>query len=546
LSQPEPHDSAETRRSRGPRRARDADAFAAIAFACLAAACLAVWAHRVNGATPLINDELCYLWQARVLTTGHITAEAPRHPEFVSIPPLFIRDGRRFTQYPIGFPLVLAPWVALGIPWAANIALAAASLVLLHRFVRRIDGRAVAWIAMLLTALSPFFIAQSTAFMSHPLTLALSLALLVALERRESAGGALRWAALAGATIGLAGNVSPFVAAPMALVCFERWASARNGRDRDAGRRELAAFALPIVAGAGLFALTNFATTGNPLTPAYFLRSYVRAGFGEEVGLGGYTLAQAVSHTKERLALLNEMLFGWPISSLLFTAPYAAAALARSVVRARARRGARPAESSGDRWYRTLAVLFVGTVAVYAFWYSPGTASNLGPRFLYAALPTLAIFSARGVVGLAKLSGRAFGARARLGGPLLAGALVVALVFAGTIPYLARMPALEKPRERRAVRALLDEIARRDIRDGTIFVKTNSSTKGPPLLFASQFAETARLAFARSLSPRANRAFAASRGAPPVFTATFDPRNLGWVLREGFPDSGERAVLPLN
>jgi hypothetical protein len=536
----------------------DRDGLAAAVFALVVACGLCVWCIRVNGATPLINDELCYLWQARVLTTGRVTSIAPAHPEFVNIPPLFIRENRRFSQYPLGFPLVLAPWEAAGAPWAANAALAGLALVLLHRFARRVGGRAVAWIAIVLTALSPFFVAQSTVFMSHPLTLALTLALLVALERRESAPARLRWPVLAGTTIGLAGNVSPFVAVPMALVCVDRLAATRHARP--VGRREAAAFVLPILGGLLLFGLTNVATTGVPWTPAYFLRSYVRAGFGEEVGLGGYSIAKAIANTRDRIRLLDEMLFGWPGSSFLFAAPYAAVALARSLVRRPPRDGprGREPERAGprDRWDRALAVLFVGTVAVYALWYSPGTAANMGPRFLYAALPTLALFTARGVVGLAGVAEQAadrcadLGARAlsrgsgadrpprrfAAAGTAVASAVVTALVLGGTVRYVARMPTLEKPRERRGVRALLHHLEHRGVRRGTVFLETSSAMKGPPLLFVSRFDDAGDLVFARDLGRRKNRAFLASRDAGPVFTATFDPVTLGWTLQERAPD----------
>src|SRR5262245_2850368 len=95
---------------------------------------LSIWVHRVNGATPVIIDELVYLWQARVLSEGALTSPAPRFPEFVNVPFLPMAHGQRFGQYPIGYSLALAPWLVLGVPWALNVALAAASLYLLFTF----------------------------------------------------------------------------------------------------------------------------------------------------------------------------------------------------------------------------------------------------------------------------------------------------------------------------------------------------------------------------------------------------------------------------
>ncbi len=512
---------------------RVSDAALLACFLAVVAAGLVAWARVVHGNTPLIRDELAYLWQAEVLSTGRLTAPAPARPEFVDIPPIAVHEGRRFARYPIGYPLLLAPWMRVGAPWALNVALAVAALALLHRFARRIDGRGVAWIAVALTALSPFFIIQSTVFLSHALTLLLSLVLLVALSEREARGASPRWAAVAGAAVGYAHDVSPFVAAALALVVGDRWLLRRSAPR--VSRREWAHFAAPAACGAILFATINAATTGSPWTPAYFLDSYVRAGFGPSVGLGGYGPADAIRNTIDRIASLNRTLFAWPGSSLLFAGPYAVAACAR-----RAAGGSGALAAPRDSWDRSLAVLFVGLLAIYALWYHAGTAEGMGPRFLYPAIPAVVLFTARGMVGSARLlasllarlrprSASAPAARDAAAGFVVAG-FVAALFALGTVRFLTALPAGEKPRERRAVRALLRELEARGVDAGTIFVRSRSEAHGPALLYASRFDENAPLLFAWDLREMKNGWLLRRRPPGPVWFATFEERSVTWTL----------------
>lgn len=397
-----------------------------------------------------------------------------------------------------------------------------------------------------LAALSPFFLARSTTYFSHALALVLTLILLLALRARETGRSRAGAAAVASAAAGCAIHVSPFVAVPLLAVAAERWLASR--RARPASAREVAAFVVPVALGAILFGAVNAATTGSAFAPAYFLRGYVRAGFGEEVGLHGYTPADAVRGTWLRIAALDRFLFGWSVSSFLFAAPYALLAGVRRLVakrRAASRAGSEgmsplegggPAARRDDRWDRALTVLFLATVGIYAFWYHPGTEEDVGPRFLYPALPTLVIFSPRGIDSLPRALGRL--ARGRRVRAALAGSVLLllgALTLLGTVPCVSALAETPRARERRGVRALLEEMRRRGIDDGTVFVTSPSTAHGPGLLFASRFDDSRPLVFARDLGPMRNRGLVVRRGGGPLFTARFDPLSGGWVLLEGPP-----------
>ncbi len=224
----------------------------------------------------------------------------------MTIPFLHIVEGRRFGQYPIGFPLALVPWVMVGLPWALNVLLAGVSLVLMHRFAFALGGAALAWTSTALLAVSPFFILNSTIFLSHPLLLVLMQIVLAALVLRESEPGRTRWSVLAGAAVGYALNVSPFAAVPMGLVIGARLLSRR--RQQAILRREIVTLALPILAGVAAYCAVNAATMGSPLKPAYFANPEIRPGFGEDAGPGGHSLGRAWLLTVRRLRFLDNFL----------------------------------------------------------------------------------------------------------------------------------------------------------------------------------------------------------------------------------------------
>ncbi len=487
---------------------------------------LSLYVRYVNASTLLIVDETVYLWQARLLGTGSLTAPAGSHPRFVGSIFIPSRGDRRFGQYPIGFPLALAPWVLAGIPWGLNIALAGAAILLLFRFARRLDGPGVAWTAAALTAASPFFIVQSTTLLAHPLTLVLTLLVLVSLERRETRTGQARWTALAGFAIGYAINVSPFVAVPMGLVVFDRWM--RTRRRLTTRLREIAAFALPILFGVGVFLTVNWRTVGSPWRTAYeYALPTTRVGFGETVGTGdGYSPADGVINTADRLASLNESLFGWPVTSFAFAGPYLAwLAVSRFQRRRRERNQQKVAAPTSppeprDRWDTTLLLLFAATVGIYFFWFFPATDSGLGPRYFYAALPAPILFTARGLVGVASFVRRWPGDRPlpRMAARLLAPALAVLLTAFGTVPFVVRMAAGEIPSWRRATRAVLAEIAARGIDRGTILIESNDiSIRLPAFQYRSGFDSKSPLVFAMNRGRSENARLVADRGGEPVY-----------------------------
>ena len=137
---------------------------------------------------PLSMDEYAALFQARAFAEGRITGAFP--PELMDrLVPTFLQNhflivsastGQVSSSYWPAFSLLLAPFVWLGIPWAANPLLGALAVPALHRLTREVSGstEAAGW-AIAFAVASPAFVVASVSY--YPLQAHLLFNLLFAL-----------------------------------------------------------------------------------------------------------------------------------------------------------------------------------------------------------------------------------------------------------------------------------------------------------------------------------------------------------------------------
>jgi hypothetical protein len=126
---------------------------------------------------PLSMDEYQAVFQAQIFAAGKLTGQFP--PELVDhLVPQFVQrhfvtvshaSGAIAANYWPGFALLLTPFAWLGIPWAANPALSALSLPLLHRLAREMTGsrEAAGW-TVALTLASPVFVVSAISYYAMP------------------------------------------------------------------------------------------------------------------------------------------------------------------------------------------------------------------------------------------------------------------------------------------------------------------------------------------------------------------------------------------
>ncbi|MEQ1788039.1 MAG: hypothetical protein ABL966_13375, partial [Acidimicrobiales bacterium] len=130
------------------------------------------------------RDEPVYLWHVEVLRAGQLTTPDGGHPELFQPWLSAARDGTLFSQYTLGWPLVLLLGSVLGstdLAVAAGAALAVAGTwLLVHELLRH---RATATVAALFMLASPIFAVQAGGHLNYLFTLGLGLLFVTVIRR---------------------------------------------------------------------------------------------------------------------------------------------------------------------------------------------------------------------------------------------------------------------------------------------------------------------------------------------------------------------------
>ena len=330
---------------------------------------------------PHLEDEVAYLFQARTMALGRLTAPSPDVEQAFWTPFVLDYEGQRFGKYPPGWPGVLAAGVLVGLPWLVNPLLAALSLYLVYRLGQTLYDERAGLLAALLGLTSPLFLVLSGSYLSHLASLVWLL--LFSLWFVWTVQGRSRWFALgAGLALGLAFLTRSLTAMAYAAP-FMAYSLVQVLRRRPNWPRYL----LVAAAGAAVAALLpvyQWAVTGDPwLNPYLLWWPYDRIGFGPGIGAmpGGHSLHYAWINLKQDLSRTATDLLGWP--ALSWIPPVLGLAL-------RPRRG--------KDW--ALAAPFACLVIAYLFYWIGSPARLWGPRYYFEGFGGLWLL---GAVGLLKV-----------------------------------------------------------------------------------------------------------------------------------------------
>lgn len=306
---------------------------------------------------PHLEDELAYLFEARVIAGGNFVIPSPEPSTAYWQPFVVDQNGLRFGKYTPGYPLQLAVGVLAGTPWIINAFFAALAVALVYRLGREIfKSEDVGLIAAALVAFSPMAILLNASLMGHSAALFWAGLFLYAYWRLDGWFGrvthstpaaqfqsvgeiqeqsslapdeneplrpALLWGALAGLALGMVFITRPATGLAVALPIIA-WSGVRLLRALFKQRRvfwriltPLAALSIITIALALIVPLYNYQATGNPQTNLYtFVWPYDRIGFGEGYGRNGHTLEKGVRHMRFDLSLTAADLFGWQLQPL--------------------------------------------------------------------------------------------------------------------------------------------------------------------------------------------------------------------------------------
>ena len=286
---------------------------------------VAVWLATVVRTHADNIDEVLYSLQAHRFAIGHATwALDPALQRFVKLPLMVVTPEGVYTQYPPGYPAILALFVRFGVPSLCGATLAALAVVATQRLGARVATASVGLLAAALLATNPIFIRWSAAYMSHLAGLtAFAAAAWLLLDATERADRRRDWeSVLAGILLGIAFAVRPVTALSVALSIWLALLLRRLGwpRLRRVTAMLCVGAALPFAALLAYDAATN----GDPLRLGY----QAAQGHYNDMGFGirGYVLYDrdvqpVVSATRFTLAdaVRNEIASAmWPIARDLF------------------------------------------------------------------------------------------------------------------------------------------------------------------------------------------------------------------------------------
>ena len=383
---------------------------------------------------PHLEDEIAYVWQAQAIADGNLTVPSPPQSKSFLVPFVVDYDGQRFGKYPLGWPVLLAVGIRLGIRSLMNPLLAGLGVWLTYRLGKKVWGETVGMIAAGLTLTSPFFLMNSGSLLSHPFGLVLSLAFTLAWFDGfgdKNAARRLLPTLVAGLSLGVLALTRPLTALAVALPFTIHGLYLMVRADWQTRRHVLAVGGLAL----GLAAITflwQYAVTGDAFLNPYTLWwPYDKIGFGPGYGRmeQGHNLSLAEINTRFSLRVGYSDLLGWGMYSWIFLPIGLLAVILRR------------------NWQGLLiGAVFPSLVLLYlAYWVG---AWLFGPRYYYEALFSLTLISGAGIAWLAGWplrpgeSWHTYSGWKRIR-PLLVFALVLALVAGNIIYYTpARLDGL--------------------------------------------------------------------------------------------------------
>jgi hypothetical protein len=375
--------------------ARKLSSWWAIFIICLAAfIIITLLSDQIFERVPHSEDEVAYLFQAKVFAQNRLAVPTPPLPDAFWTPFVVDHEGQRFSnKYPIGWSLLLSLGVRLGAPWLINTLLGSLTLALIawlgDCFYCRNRPTSPCYIpigAAVLGLVTPGFLFLSSSLLSHAASLFWSTLTLLTLfyltspiEVSNKARRRAVYAVGVGLFLGAVFMTRPFAACALGLVVGIYLLLLVLQRE----------VRWPVLLWVGLGSLGPILivmlywrlVAGDPLFNPYLLVwPYDRPGFGPDVGPYGYFLSDGIFiNTRLKLIALATGLFGWPgwTNIIFLPLPFLAG---------------RP---NRQDWLLLGTILSI--IVIYIFYWSFGGTDGGFPRYYYDALPAFVLLTARGI-----------------------------------------------------------------------------------------------------------------------------------------------------
>lgn len=335
---------------------------------------------------PHIHDEIGYLFQAKIFKTGHLYVASPCIKESFGFPHI-INNGKWYSQYPPGFPLILLPFLFLGIPWLTSPFLGFLSILLFYWLGTEIYDRKTGILTAVLGSLSVWLLLMSSTLLSHTACMFFLLFFLFFLFRSLNTYS-IKHGLLTGLGWGAAFLIRPYTTILFSFPFLIYFVVQSFPLKKKKLKNAVAAFVLAVIS-ITILMLYNQATNGHPLRMGYTVR------YGDTHGIGfnntGFT---DIPHTPylgatnilHNLAEINKHLFGWPLTSLLALIPLL---LVRKI-------------GSEHRKKDLLLCSGILSFIIGNFFYW-ATLVLLGARLFFETLPLFVLLSARGILEIPRI-----------------------------------------------------------------------------------------------------------------------------------------------
>ncbi|MEI7998517.1 MAG: hypothetical protein WCH62_03315, partial [Candidatus Omnitrophota bacterium] len=127
---------------------------------------------------PFCMDEYSCLYQAKIFASGHFYFQAPAHTENILTKLLESHmrffNGRIFSEYPPGFPFILALAVKFWVPGLINPVLSILTILVIYLMGVQLSGALFALLAVLMMVSNSYFLGYGASYFSQPLSLFLT------------------------------------------------------------------------------------------------------------------------------------------------------------------------------------------------------------------------------------------------------------------------------------------------------------------------------------------------------------------------------------
>ncbi|GEM_PF-2110578 len=265
------------------------------------------------------GDEQSYLLQAQIFASGRLSV--PSHPmrEFFTLYHT-IDDGKFHSKYPPGWPLLLTPFVLLGLPMAANLVFSLLATLATYLIGREFFSETAGRISAILMATSPYMVMFSASYYSQPAALFFT-ALATYLYLKYSGRHGSMHLALCGIACGILFNIRPFDGAIVFALFAGHllWGYIRHGNKIPEIIKKTFIISAGFLALAAVMLLYNYLQTQDPL-----LMPFVKYDPNDRLGFNtgsGYSPGNSVGWAIENniFGRLLSLAIWTPLFALLLT-----------------------------------------------------------------------------------------------------------------------------------------------------------------------------------------------------------------------------------